>query len=296
MQAAVKLPDAIVTLCDEHRYMNLLLETLEEKLQQEGRISADHYYLLQDIVTYLHKYSDVSHHPTEDLMFERLIERDPSTLSDVQSLQNDHEKLTSNNGEILELLKIASTHRSEESNDAVQIAIKAYASALKKHMQREESELFPRAVRCLGHNDWRSIEIQLANLEDPLFGQRIGKEYRVLYEFFSDRADKLAQRMSRRGFLQLDNFIVSADAFENGIGDLWHTLHAHAEAIADTSRETVKRTFGGGGMKSALNAQAEFIAFLGKKAFDVGSDSAKLSAQTLKKMLLPFFSGKNRAQ
>ena len=30
---SIKLPDAIVTLSDEHRYLSLLLDTLEEQLQ-----------------------------------------------------------------------------------------------------------------------------------------------------------------------------------------------------------------------------------------------------------------------
>ena len=292
---ATKLPDAIVTLGDEHRYMNLLLDTLDQQLEKKDLTGTDTFFLMQDIVTYLHDYSNVAHHPTEDLLFEKLVERDPESADDVLRLQSDHEKLTSNTEELLELLKMASVNKTEELNEAIRIAMRAYATALRQHMRIEEAELFPRAVRCLGHSDWRDIQFRLENTQDPLFGQQIGKEYRVLYEYFSDRVDKLAWRLSEGGFMWLDNFILSADALEYGIGDLWQKLQAHAESVADTSRTTVKRTFDGHGLKSALDAQAEFVAFLGRKAFDVGSDSATVTARTLKNMALPFLGDKNRA-
>jgi hemerythrin-like domain-containing protein len=55
----VKLPGAIVTLQDEHRYMNLLLGTLEEQLQTSDLSAPGEYFLMQDIVRYLHEYPDV---------------------------------------------------------------------------------------------------------------------------------------------------------------------------------------------------------------------------------------------
>ena len=73
----VKLPDAIVTLSDEHRYLSLLLETLEEQLNATELTAAADFFLIQDIVHYMHEYTDAVHHPTEDLMFDKLVQRNP---------------------------------------------------------------------------------------------------------------------------------------------------------------------------------------------------------------------------
>ena len=75
----VKLPDAIVTLSDEHRYLSLLLDTLEEQLQLTDLTAPGDFFLIQDIVHYMYEYTDVVHHPTEDLMFEKLLQRNPDT-------------------------------------------------------------------------------------------------------------------------------------------------------------------------------------------------------------------------
>jgi hemerythrin-like domain-containing protein len=62
--ATVKLPDAIVTLSDEHRYLGLLLDTLEDQLQLTDLTAPGDFFLIQDIVHYMDEYTDEVHHPS----------------------------------------------------------------------------------------------------------------------------------------------------------------------------------------------------------------------------------------
>lgn len=285
----VKLPGAIVTLQDEHRYINLLLGTLEEQLQASHLPAREDYFLMQDIVRYLHEYPDEVHHPTEDLLFDRLVRRRPDSRKDVARLRRDHKKLSENTAEILQSLNDAADARKPKAAEAVRSALTQYIRRLRRHMKFEEAELFPNAVQCLSNKDWQTIESHLDASPDPLFGPAIGQDYRVLYEFFAGRANKLSRNATRRGYLQLDNMIVSADAIETGIVEMVEMLQHHAGSLVQESRETLHETVNGGGVGAALTAQVRFIGFVGRKGVRVACDAAGISVRTLKNAAEPLW-------
>jgi hemerythrin-like domain-containing protein len=286
---AEKFPGAIVTLQDEHRYMNLLLETLEEQLQASDLSAPEEYFLMQDIVRYLHEYPDAVHHPTEDLLFDKLVRRKPDTEKDVARLRNDHDKLSANTAEILEVLDDAAEQHTPEASEAVRVALNKYISRLRRHMRFEETQLFPGAVQCLANKDWQAIESRLDAVQDPLFGPAVTHDYRVLYEYFADRANKLSRGATQLGFLQLDSMIVSADAIETGIAEMIDMLQRHAESLLQESRATVHKTFNSDGLRPALAAQASYMGFVGKKGINVACDAAGIYIRTIKNATEPLW-------
>lgn len=288
---AMKFPGAIVTLQDEHRYMNLLLATLEEQLETSDLSKPREYFLMQDIVGYLHDYPDTVHHPTEDLLFDRLVHRKPDAAKNVARLRRDHDKLSANTAEILQLLDLAAERHTVEAAEDVRGELKKYISRLRRHMRFEEAQVFPVAVQCLANRDWQRIEARLSAVDDPLFGRAVTSDYRLLYEYFSNRANALSQGATRFGFFQLDSMIVSADAIETGISEMIEMLHGHAQALVQESRNTVNTTFNGGSISTALVAQAKFAGFIGKKGVNVAWDTAGIYLKTIKNAVQPLWSG-----
>ena len=286
---AVKLPGAIVTLQDEHRYMNLLLETLEEHLQASDLSAPEEHFLMQDIMRYLHEYPDAVHHPTEDLLFDKLVRRKPDTEKDIARLRRDHKKLGANTADILRLLDDAAELHTPASAEAVRVELGKYIGRLRRHMSFEEAELFPVAVQCLANRDWQAIESRLNAVQDPLFGSTVARDYRVLYEYFANRANRLSRGATRFGFLQLDSMIVSADAIETGISEMIEMLQRHTESLVQESRDTVHDTFKGGSIGNALTAQARFMGFVGKKGVNVAWDAAGIYIKTIKNAAQPLW-------
>lgn len=285
-------PDAVTTLCDEHRYMSLLLDTLEERTRGEGPIPPSDYFLINDIVHYMHEYPDAVHHPTEDLMFAKLITRDPSTTAVVQSLQQDHERLTGNTDRILKLLRTAEAEQSVDAAVAVRTSCAQYIERLRAHIQSEESELFPRAVECLAVKDWKAIEAKLYAVEDPLFGRTVDSRFRPLFEYFSGPAGNVSRQITRFGFLQFDSIIESAAALEKGAGEMIERLKKDASAVVHESGEMWQRTRDSRNFTSLVATQFGYAAFLGKKALAVGSATAGIYFKTAKQMLAPFVNRK----
>jgi len=283
-----KWPDAVTTLCDEHRYMNLLLNALEEKIQGEDEIPEQDYFLIHDIVRYMHEYPDAVHHPTEDLMFDKLITRDPATQAVVHDLQRDHEKLTGNTDRILSLLRTAEAEQSIKAADAVRQACKRYIDRLRAHIQKEEAELFPRAIECLAPRDWRIIEARLNDVDDPLFGRTVDSRFRVLFEYFSAQAGAVSRRITLFSFLQFDRFIESTDSLEQGAGEMLAMIREHIGAMLDESKTTWRQTMDSRDPGAIISKQYRLIAFLSRKAVNVGSDATGIYWKTAKQMAAPF--------
>lgn len=287
----VRLPAAIVTLSDEHRYMNLLVETLDEHLEQMKGLSPGEYFLLQDIVRYMHDYSDKVHHPTEDLMFDKLVKRKPNRKQDVARLRRDHRFLEKNTSDLMKLLGKAAKSRAPEDLESVRDTAGKYTTRLRQHMQFEEDELFPSATRCLASKDWRDIEAHLDAAADPLFGETVQRDYRALYEYFSDRSASLSRKVTNFEFLQLDNMIVSADVIESGIAEMWNMLQEHSSSLEEGYRTVAAKSADGRGVAAALTLQAAYAGLVGKTALAAGTDAAGIYFRTLKNATVSLFKG-----
>jgi len=290
-QPAIRLPAPIVTLSDEHRYMNLLVQTLDEHLESMNEPTMGDYFLMQDIVRYMHDYSDTVHHPTEDLMFEKLVKRNPAREKDVARLRREHRFLDENTSQLMDLLRVAAERQTAEDAKSVRDAASTYIHRLRRHMQFEERELFPNATRCLAGKDWHDIEARLEASEDPLFGKSVQREYRVLYEYFADRSGQISRKVTNFGFLQLDNMIVSADAIETGISEMWRMLQEHGSSLEQEFRDITTRSADSCGIAARISQQAEYAGVIGRSVLSAGSGAAGIYFRTLKNAAVSFFKG-----
>lgn len=290
MQAATaKQPTPIATLCEEHRYMQVLLETMQEKLQEDGMQSLADYYLLQDISRYLHSYTDAVHHPTEDILFERLVARDPAAADNVERLRHDHNELETATARIRQLVRHAAKVQTDEANAAAAKAIDNYIVRLQKHIQIEETLLFPRTVECLSHADWKTIGKRLSRVEDPLFGHRVEREYRALYEYFASGSDTVSRRLTKYSFLQFDNLVVSADAFQRGFSEMLNRVSQHTGQIVDDTRAAAKHIADDPRPGTLLGAPFRYAKALGEHTLAFAKNAAGIYVQTARNAVQPFF-------
>jgi hemerythrin-like domain-containing protein len=290
--ATENLPKPISTLLQEHRYMNLLLETMLEQLQGEGLDTDAGVYLAQDIARYMHEYPDTVHHPTEDIIFNRLLVRDPDSKKDIDWLRKDHERLAAQTAKITDLLDAAVTDPDDDTRAAAETAVKTYIHRLQKHMEVEEAKLFPRAVECLSHTDWKSVNNRVEKVEDPLFGSSVEREYRPLFEYFANRANDMSRGLTSFEFRQFDNVVQSADALERGTADLWKLFSEHAVACFDQSRSTVAEIWEDPSPFAVLGAQLRYARFVGGQAIELSIDAASIWTRTMRSMVAPFLADK----
>ncbi len=156
-------------------------------------------------------------------------------------------------------------------------------------MRFEETHLFPVAVRCLAHRDWQAIETRLSAVEDPLFGRAVASDYRLLYEYFANRASALSRGATRVGLLQLDSMIASADAIETGVSECLEMLQRRSESLVQESRKTLRALFDIRRPGAALAAPLRFAGFVGKTGIGVACDTAGISIKTIRNAVEPLW-------
>ena len=161
------MSDAIAHWQAEHANFAKLLGLLEGQLDLFHQGESPDYEMMLDIMFYMTHYSDVLHHPKEDLAFARIKEREDGARKLVDLLTDQHESLRQSGEALVHALDDVVNGR-------------AYVSLLRQHMQTEESEILPLAAKLLRARDWAAIDSAIKSFEDPLFGAHGERRYAAL--------------------------------------------------------------------------------------------------------------------
>ena len=165
----------------DHRNMRVVLELLEESLGAHAWGEPADLELLGLIADYMLDYPDRVHHPLEELLHERLAERDPAAAEALGGLVEEHARLAQLNRRLAAALD-GLGHDAELPRDWLAELVQQVLSANRQHMQAEERTLFPRLLARLGDADWAAIEARAGRVDDPVFGERRAAPYLVLHE------------------------------------------------------------------------------------------------------------------
>ena len=162
------VPQALVTLRQEHRQMTKLLELLARQiaLVAEGR-EADT-VLLFEIADYFRSYPDLYHHPKEDLIADKLRVRIAGAAEALERLGAEHE------GGSQALIRFCHALVDFSMNPTTTrapflAASRNFLDGERLHMAWEEERFFPTAEAALHDEDWIEIDSCLARLKIPDF-------------------------------------------------------------------------------------------------------------------------------
>ena len=101
-------------------------------------------------------YSDVLHHPKEDLVFAKIKERDAAMASTVDDLHRQHARIHAAGAELVRQLDDV-INGTIASRASIEAAARDYVDGLRKHMRVEESDVLPLAATLLDGRDWSAI-------------------------------------------------------------------------------------------------------------------------------------------
>lgn len=178
---------AIEQLKRDHANMRHLLGILESELEKYQKGQVPDFDLLLSIMDYTRNYPDRCHHPNEDRIYDRLVDRVPASGTLVGNLHREHEQLSQLTRKFSELL-LNVTRDAEVPRAWFETTARNYIAAVRQHMTREEDVFFPMAIRLLLPEDWHQIDTLMSRDRDPLFGGNVARQYEVLH----DRIVKLA--------------------------------------------------------------------------------------------------------
>lgn len=166
---------------NDHANMNLLLKLLSKRIQSLEQDEKIDYRLIKTIITYLRTYSDKYHHPMEDLIYEYYLKS--HTVSDDIALRltQEHQaikKVTIELDELLDMILLDAI----VSKDICIEKLRNFVEQQTAHLAYEEQEILPLINNSLFADDWDNIaqQWQPDEYQDPLFGENVSEQYRVL--------------------------------------------------------------------------------------------------------------------
>jgi hemerythrin-like domain-containing protein len=175
------MPEILAQLQIDHRNMRQLLKILEEELDAYHTRGSTDFDLMKQILEYTLHYPSLIHHPREEALFRRLLERDSASKALVGDLTKEHEELARlthrfaaalhNVAHDVELPRVLFTKLADE-----------YVMRSHHHMETEEEKFFPRLLAVFSDEDWADFDGLVAKGYDPLFGTTIEKYYKTLHQ------------------------------------------------------------------------------------------------------------------
>ena len=174
------MPDTLTLWHAEHVNFSRLLNLLESQLSVFHGGKSPDYELMLNIMFYMTHYSDVLHHPKEDLVFAKIKERDQRVAATVDELATQHAHLHKSGQELVRQLD-GILNDAISSREIVEAVARDYVGTLRAHMRTEETEILPLAATLLSAHDWAAIHAAVEHFEDPLFGKHPEGRYFALH-------------------------------------------------------------------------------------------------------------------
>lgn len=179
-QAPAELPDILRALGDEHRYQLRLLKLLEKQVAALNLQQEADYEVMYGVMRYMTQYPDRFHHPKEDLVFDKVVRRDPASRAEVNALLEAHVQIIAQGAELLELIERSRADPDQADTRALRKSAHAYIGGLRRHMDIEMLRVFPRAQQVLRPEDWVDVDARMKPILDPVFGETVAAEFQTL--------------------------------------------------------------------------------------------------------------------
>jgi hemerythrin-like domain-containing protein len=165
----------------EHRRLARLLNLLDKLLDLFHEGEEPDYELMCEMLEYMESYSDQVHHPTEDLIFQRVQELGGEQRPVLDVLMHQHRRLVELNRRFRHSLE-GVVHEEVLRRDEVESQGRELVDTLRRHMELEDSEAFPFVLQHLSADDWEQLAEAAPDVNDPVFGNPDPARFRSLYQ------------------------------------------------------------------------------------------------------------------
>ena len=171
--------DLMRRLDQDHRRLDQLLGLLEGLLDEFRDGQEPDYDLMCELMEYLIDYADQVHHPSEDLIFQRMVAQRAPGHALLQQLMQQHQVLVQLNRRFKESLE-GIVHEEVLRRDDVERRGRELILQLRDHMRLEDEQAFPMAEACLSAADWDELLAAAPDVQDPVFGQDDPLRFRAI--------------------------------------------------------------------------------------------------------------------
>lgn len=174
-------------LGQDHLRLAQLLDLFSALLDRFHAGQAPDYDLFCEMLEYLDSYADTIHHPTEDLIFRRTLEKGAEKRDVFDVLMRQHSVVIQMNQRFRRSLD-GIVYGEVLRRDEVETQGRAFVTTMREHMMLEDAEAFPIALAWLDGSDLDALEAQAPRAADPIFGNPDPQRFRALFKHLSEQA------------------------------------------------------------------------------------------------------------
>ena len=172
----IELARILDELREDHRNLSRLLDLLESECRDVPDDGEPDMELLLDIMHYMTIYPDAIHHPREDLVYAAMHEHCADLADGLEGVPDDHRAIAELGATLREdieaIISGAAVTRQHLLEDLVN-----YVGHLRRHMEWEESDLFPRADSLAKEKETATVDVSMHMGDDPVFGATTAKSF-----------------------------------------------------------------------------------------------------------------------
>ena len=190
-----RMSEVIDSLRRDHGNLERLVRLLNGRMSVLPHPGVEDVQLVVDALAYLTHFPDVSHHPLEDRIVDRLRDKRSLPSGFAEEIEAQHATIARQGNDLMRDLE--SVVRGEDSAwqpealawDLVAPNVRLYAERLRHNMAVEELILFPTALGQLNADDWQMIrDASPKDEHDPLFQAQVDERFRQLRLAIADAA------------------------------------------------------------------------------------------------------------
>ena len=163
---------ALTVIRDEHHALRVMLLSMHQLIRQgPGGDPARFFRCLRAMLLYIDEYPERLHHPKEtELLFPRVLSRHPELRAVIERLDADHERSERAVKFLMHLL-VGWELLGDARRPAFEDAFDRYRDSYLDHMEAEEKEILPVALKALSDADWALVDEAFEANRDPLAGK-----------------------------------------------------------------------------------------------------------------------------
>lgn len=227
-----QMPDIVAALVDEHKYQARLLNVMERQVGLLNQRKLPDYDVMHGVMRYMTQFPDRYHHPKEDLLFDKVVLRDPAAAASVAQLRRAHEEIVAAGAELFDLIERSRQGDGEALRDPLRKSAHRYIGTLRRHMDIESLHMFPQALNTLQPDDWRDVDAAMKPILDPVFGQRVEAGFEKLHDQATAKPQPGNPGRIGVGLIEAAALIEAVAALIGGMTALRKTMTEHnAQAL-----------------------------------------------------------------
>lgn len=153
---------------EEHRTIAAVCEAIERSLPGLEADDERAVGIVRLALEYMRDFPEWNHHPREEHLFALALDKDPLLERTFEVVRAEHDSLP---GDTQALLDFLAKPRDHHMNGRAVSALRLYLEEQRKHIAREDRDIFPRLRGLLPPSAWALPPASAESPADPLSGK-----------------------------------------------------------------------------------------------------------------------------